>query len=375
MSAAGCAGVATPMLFESKEPFRFCSGEELPGLAIAYETYGALSAAKDNAVLICHALSGSQHAAGLAPGQEGQQVKQRDKGWWDLLIGPGKAIDTSRFFVVCSNNIGGCHGSTGPKTVNPATGRPYGSGFPEVRVEDWVEAQRLLAGHLGVERFHAVVGGSIGGMQALSWAIRHPAMVARAAIIAGTAKLTTQNIAFNEIARQSIKSDPAFSHGDYYGQAQGPRSGLAIARMLGHVTYLSSGDLERRFSRRRREDGDTFEIESYLRYNGDKFADYFDANTYLIMTEALDEFNPAAAAGGDLAAALRPAAARFLVAAFRKDWRFPPQRSRELVKALLQADKRVSYAELGADGGHDAFLQDDPAYHEVVRAFLGAAEA
>ena len=360
---AASVGQVEGSLFEYKGKFRFVSGGELEHLTLAYETYGKLNDARDNAILVCHALSGHQHAAGE------RATEPKGTGWWDLMIGPGKPVDTERFFVIAANNLGGCHGSTGPASPDPATGRAYGPSFPEVRVEDWVEAQKLLAEHFGIERFHAVIGGSIGGMQALSWAIRHPTMLRRAVIIAGTPRLTTQNIAFNEIARQSIMRDPNFARGDFYAAAA-PSHGLSVARMLGHITYLSDADLQHKFGRQRQEDRKTFEIESYLRYNGDKFAESFDANTYLLMTRALDAFDPAEATAGDLAVALAPATASFLVVSFKLDWRFPCARSRELVKAALAAGKQVSYAELEAAGGHDAFLKDDPTYHRVVKSFL-----
>ena len=360
---AGSVGQVEGDLFEYKGKFRFVSGGELEQLTIAYETYGELNKARDNAILVCHALSGHQHAAG----ERGDEPS--GTGWWDLMIGPGKPIDTGKFFVISVNNLGGCHGSTGPSSINSASGKAYGPDFPEVRVEDWVEAQKLLADHFSIASFHAVVGGSIGGMQALSWAIRHPRMVRRAVIIAGTPKLNSQNIAFNEIARQSIMRDPNFADGDFYA-ASPPKRGLAVARMLGHITYLSGADLEDKFGRERKEDRKTFEIESYLRYNGDKFAEKFDANTYLIMTRALDAFDPAESTDGDLTKALAPALARFLVVSFKQDWRFPCSRSRELVKAALDAGKQVSYGELKAAGGHDAFLKDDPTYHSMVGSFL-----
>ena len=344
-------------------PFRFHAGGEVPSLTLAYETYGSLNGAGDNAVLVCHALSGHQHAAGY------RADDPKDVGWWDLMIGPGRPIDTERFFVLSVNNPGGCHGSTGPSSTNPATGKAYGPDFPEVRVEDWVEAQRLLAQRLGIGQFAAVVGGSIGGMQALSWSVRHPDMLRMAVIVAGTPRLTTQNIAFNEIARQSIMRDPNFNDGGYY-EGKAPTRGLAVARMLGHVTYLSNEDMERKFGREKKEDLGIFQVESYLRYQGDKFSTAFDANTYLLMTRALDAYDPAGDTGGDLGGALGPATARFLIVSFKKDWRFPPERSRELVAALLSAGKRVSYAELSAPGGHDAFLMDDPTYHGVVGGFL-----
>ena len=346
-----------------KEPFRFSLGGEIKGLTLAYETYGKLNKNKSNALFVCHALSGHQHAAGTKKGDKS------DVGWWDSMIGPEKPIDTDKFFVVVANNPGGCHGTTGPSSIDPDTKKPYGPKFPKVLVEDWVMAQKLLAAHLGIKEIAAVVGGSIGGMQALSWAINHPKDVRCAVIIAGTPQLTSQNIAFNEIARQSITCDPNFKDGNYY-EGQGPESGLSVARMLGHVTYLSNEDMERKFGREVRDDTGDFQIESYLRYQGKKFSEKFDANTYLLMTRALDAFDPAADFDGDLAKALSPAKASFLVVSFQKDWRFPPDRSRKLVTALLAGKKKVSYAELSAGGGHDAFLLSDPTYHDVVRGFL-----
>lgn len=359
----GSVGPIETKLFTSDQPFDCVRGGKLAGLELSYETYGELNAERSNAVLVCHALSGNQHAAGT------RVDNPNDVGWWDKMIGPGKPLDTDKFFVLSINNLGGCHGSSGPSSTDPATGKPYGPSFPEVQVEDWVEAQHLLVDQLEIKTFAAIVGGSIGGMQALSWAIRHPDRVRTAVIIAGTACLTTQNIAFNEIARQSIMRDPDFAEGSYYGMVK-PTAGLAVARMLGHVTYLSDADMERKFGRERRPDSGIFEIESYLRYQGDKFSQSFDANTYLLMTRALDGFDPAAATEGDLAAALAPATAKFLVVSFKQDWRFPPPRSRDLVSALLAADKYVNYAELAAPGGHDAFLLDDPNYHRVVSGFL-----
>lgn len=356
-------GAIETKYFNHTKPFKFVRGGQLEELTLAYETYGQLNENRDNAVLVCHALSGHQHAAGV------RTDDTKDVGWWDSMIGPGKPLDTDRFFVLSANNLGGCHGSSGPGSTDPATGKPYGPDFPLVQVEDWVEAQVLLADHLGVDTFAAVVGGSIGGMQALSWSVQHPRRVRTAVIVAGTPCLTTQNIAFNEIARQSIMRDPAFANGNFYGK-QVPTAGLAVARMLGHVTYLSDADMEHKFGRERRPDSGIFQIESYLRHQGDKFSGSFDANTYLLMTRALDSFDPAYAANGDLAQALELATAKFLVVSFKQDWRFPPARSKELVAALLASGKHVSYAELGASGGHDAFLMDDDNYHRVVRGFM-----
>ena len=366
MSSSGC-GEVVERLARFDQPFRFAGGATLPQLQIAYETYGELNERRTNAVLVCHALSGHHHAAGI------RADAPEKRGWWDNMIGPGRPIDTDRLFVVCSNNLGGCHGSSGPSSVNPETGRPYGRDFPQTRVEDWVEGQRLLADRLGIERFAAVVGGSIGGMQALLWSLRHPQRLGAAVVIACPPRLTSQNIAFNEIARQAIIRDPNYAAGDYY-DGDPPRQGLAVARMVGHVTYLSDADMERKFGRQQRPeadgDGKIFQVESYLRHQGSKFSGRFDANTYLLMTRALDSFDPAGYADGDLIKALQPAQARFLVVSFRHDWRFPPERCRELVAALVAAGKLVSYAELDAPGGHDAFLLDDAHYHATVRGFL-----
>lgn len=351
-------------------PLLLASGATLPGYQLRFETYGELNADKSNAILICHALSGHHHVAGR------YHADDKTPGWWDNMIGPGKPIDTARFFVVGVNNPGGCHGSTGPSSVNPATGQPWGSAFPVVTVPDWVAAQARLADRLGIERWAAVIGGSLGGMQALQWSIAYPARVAHALVIASAPKLSAQNIAFNDVARQAILSDPDFCGGDFYQQGTVPRRGLRLARMLGHITYLSDDGMGEKFGRMLRS-GEyrfgydvEFEIESYLRYQGDKFSDYFDANTYLLMTKALDYFDPAKDHDGDLAAALGKASASFLVASFTSDWRFSPERSRETVKALIAAGKRVSYAEIESAHGHDAFLMTDPPYVALMRAYL-----
>ncbi len=363
MADSGVGPVET-QFFTSDKSFNFSSGGQLPTITLAYETYGKLNEARDNAILVCHALSGHQHAAGT------RIDNTQDIGWWDTMIGPARPLDTDKFFVVSTNNLGGCHGSTGPSSINSATNKRFGPDFPKVTIEDWVEAQVLLADHLRIDSFAAVVGGSIGGMQALSWAVRYPLRVRCAVIIAGASRLTTQNIAFNEIARQSIMRDPDFSDGNYYDNRKPPSSGLAVARMLGHVTYLSDDHMQDKFGRERREDTGIFQIESYLRHQGDKFSQSFDANTYLLMTRALDAFDPASAYDGDLVKALSPANAEFLIISFKSDWRFPPARSRELVKALIAARKKANYAELNARGGHDAFLLDDPTYHRIVKGFL-----
>src|SRR5580765_6388267 len=352
-------------------PIRLRSGAELPAYDIAYETYGTLNAARSNAVLVCHALNASHHVAGY-------YSEQRDNiGWWDNLVGPGKPLDTRRFFVVGTNYLGSCFGSTGPASPNPATGKPWGADFPVVTVEDWVEAQARLADRLGIERFAAVMGGSLGAMQALQWTLSHPDRVRHALVIAAAPKLSAQNIAFNEVARQAIMTDPDFHGGHYYDKGVLPRRGLRIARMIGHITYLSDDAMMEKFGRALRRDGPgfdfnvDFEIESYLRYQGDKFAEYFDANTYLRITKALDYYDPAAGYGGDLSAAFARAQADFLVVSFTSDWRFSSSRSREIVRALLDNRRVVSYLEIDAPQGHDAFLLDDARYFGALRAYFG----
>lgn len=359
------------------EPLPLQSGARLSHYELAVETYGTLDARRSNAVLVCHALNASHHVAGIEVRPDGSQ----DRGWWDNMVGPGKPVDTDRFFVIGINNVGSCFGSTGPASIDPATGRPYGASFPVVTVEDWVDAQARLADLLGIERFAAVIGGSLGGMQALAWSIRYPARVAHCVSIASTARLSAQNIAFNDVARQSILTDPDFHGGDFYAHGVVPKNGLRVARMIGHITYLSDDDLAEKFGRSLRADdlafgfGAEFEIESYLRYQGDKFSEYFDANSYLLITKALDYFDPAAAAGGSLAQAFAGATAAFLVVSFTTDWRFAPARSREVVKALLDDRHPVTYAEIDAPHGHDAFLLDDPRYHRLVSAYFDRIHA
>ena len=345
-------------------------GGTLESYELVYETYGQLNAERSNAVLVCHALNASHHVAGYYADDP------RNVGWWDNMIGPGKPVDTDRFFVVGVNNPGSCFGSTGPMSTDPRTGRPYGSRFPVMTCADWVEAQARLADRLGIARFAAVMGGSLGAMQALQWSISHPDRIANAVAVAATPKLTAQNIAFNEVARRAITTDPDFHGGDYYVHGVKPKRGLRLARMIGHITYLSDDAMMEKFGRALRSgaigyhfDVD-FEVESYLRYQSDKFAEYFDANTYLLITRALDYFDPAHDHGGDLAAALAPARSRFLVASFTSDWRFSPARSREIVRALVANRRDVAYAEIDAPHGHDAFLLDDPRYHAVVRAYF-----
>ena len=338
-----------------------------------YETYGTLNADKSNAVLICHALSGTHHVAG--------KYNESDKypGWWDNLVGPNKPLDTNKFFVIGVNNLGGCHGSSGPVSINPATNKKWGSQFPVVTVEDWVKSQALLADYLGITKLAAVVGGSLGGMQALQWAIAYPERIKHALVIASAPNLTAQNMAFNEVARQAIITDPEFHGGDYYMHNVLPRRGLRIARMLGHITYLSDDAMGAKFGRKLKDgvkysfDAE-FEMESYLRYQGDKFAGEFDANTYLRMTRALDYYDPALDFEGNLSAALSKVTAQFLVVSFTSDWRFSPARSREIVKALLDNECKVSYAEVTAAHGHDAFLMPDLHYHNILRTYLNNIE-
>ena len=368
MPPEGSVGVVSPKLACFEEPIALASGARLGAYDLAYETYGALNAARSNAVLICHALNASHHVAGVYADDPA------NLGWWDNLIGPGKPVDTERFFVIGVNNLGGCHGSTGPSSINPTTGRPWGADFPVVTVEDWVEAQSRLATRLGIDRFAAVMGGSLGAMQAMQWAVSQPERLAHSIVIAAAPKLSAQNIAFNEVARQAITTDPDFHGGNYYSHGVVPKRGLRIARMIGHITYLSDDAMAEKFGRDLRESGFKFnfdvefQIESYLRYQADKFAERFDANTYLRITKALDYFDPAAACNGNLSAALEPASADFLVVSFTSDWRFSPARSREIVKALLDNRLSVSYAEIHAPHGHDAFLMDDPRYHNLIRA-------
>jgi homoserine O-acetyltransferase len=364
--------VAQRARFDS--PLPLACGKALPQYELAYETYGTLDADASNAVLVCHALNASHHVAGFYDGEPG------NVGWWDNMVGPGKPLDTDRFFVVGVNNLGSCFGSTGPLSPNPATGKPWGADFPLVTVEDWVDAQARLADELGIRQWAAVMGGSLGGMQALGWATRYPNRIRNALVIAAAPNLSAQNIAFNEVARQAILTDPDFHDGHFDVHGTKPRRGLVVARMIGHITYLSDEQMESRFGRALRDGlkfsfAPEFQIESYLRHQGEKFAEYYDANTYLRITKALDYFDPAIATGGDLARALAPATCRFLVVSFTTDWRFAPARSREIVKALVDNDRDVSYAEIVAAHGHDAFLLDDPQYMAVVRACYGRIAA
>ena len=360
--------VARRLRFDA--PLACRSGGTLAAYDVVYETYGQLNAERSNAVLVCHALNASHHVAGYYA-DDPQNV-----GWWDNMIGPGKPLDTDRFFVIGVNNPGSCFGSTGPMSVNPATGKPFGSSFPVLTCEDWVEVQARLADRLGIRRFAAVMGGSLGAMQALQWAVSYPERVRHSLLIACAPNLSAQNIAFNEVARQAIITDPDFHGGHYYARSTRPVRGLRVARMVGHITYLSDDEMAAKFGRQLKNGklGYSFEtefqIESYLRYQGEKFSEYFDANTYLRITKVLDYFDPALEHGGNLTKALAPARANFLVVSFTTDWRFSPERSREIVKALLDNRREVTYAEIDAPHGHDAFLLEDPRYHRLVAAYF-----
>jgi homoserine O-acetyltransferase len=364
--------IATPRAMQFDAPLALRSGAAIRGYCLAYETYGTLNADKSNAVLICHALNASHHVAGVYANQPDSE------GWWDTMIGPGKPVDTDRFFVIGVNNLGSCFGSTGPMHVNPDTGKMYGADFPVVTVEDWVDAQARLLDRLGIAQLAAVMGGSLGGMQALSWTLQYPDRVRHAVVVASAPNLNAENIAFNEVARRAIVTDPDFHGGHFYERGVVPKRGLRIARMIGHITYLSDDVMNEKFGRQLRDGIDLkystqdieFQIESYLRYQGDKFSDYFDANTYLLITRALDYFDPARAHDDNLAKALAIARAKFLLVSFTTDWRFSPQRSRELVKALLDNRRDVSYAEIDAPHGHDAFLLEDARYLGVARSYF-----
>jgi len=378
--------IATPQSMHFAAALPLQSGASLHGYDLSFETYGQLNAAKTNAVLVCHALNASHHVAGSYAGQDNSE------GWWDNMIGPGKPLDTNKFFVIGVNNLGSCFGSTGPMHTNPDTGRVYGADFPVVTVEDWVNSQAILLDALGIQTLAAVMGGSLGGMQTLSWALQYPERIRHALVIASAPNLTAENIAFNEVARRAIVTDPDFHGGHFYQHGTVPKRGLRIARMIGHITYLSDDVMNEKFGRQLRDavlaqardvsaapdagrykystQEVEFQIESYLRYQGDKFAEYFDANTYLLITRALDYFDPARAHGGDLSLALGRATAKFLLVSFTTDWRFSPKRSCEIVKALLDNKRDVSYAEIDAPHGHDAFLLDDPRYTSVIRSYF-----
>ncbi len=369
--------IATPQAMHLANALPLQSGASVRDYTLAYETYGTLNADRSNAVLVCHALNASHHVAGVYEGQD------KSEGWWDNMIGPGKPVDTNHFFVIGVNNLGSCFGSTGPMHTHPDTGKVYGADFPVVTVEDWVNAQALLLDRLGITQLAAVLGGSLGGMQALSWTLQYPDRVRHAVVVASAPNLTAENIAFNEVARRAIVTDPDFHGGHFYEHGVVPQRGLRIARMVGHITYLSDDVMNEKFGRELRDavvgsatgykystQDVEFQIESYLRYQGDKFSEYFDANTYLLITRALDYFDPARTYGGDLSAAFARTAAKFLLVSFTTDWRFSPARSREMVQALLNNQRDVSYAEIDAPHGHDAFLLDDARYMNVVRSYF-----
>ncbi|WP_257281291.1 MULTISPECIES: homoserine O-acetyltransferase [unclassified Endozoicomonas] len=363
-------GLVEPETVHFDRPLRLSCGQTLNEYDLVIETYGELNTEKNNGVLICHALSGHHHAAGY------HTMEDRKPGWWDNFIGPGKPLDTNHFFVVSLNNLGGCHGSTGPISINPQTGKLYGSDFPILTVEDWVESQARLADHLGIRQWAAVVGGSLGGMQTLYWSMAYPERLRHAVVIASAPKLSAQNIAFNEVARQAIRSDENFRDGQYLEEGTLPKSGLGLARMVGHITYLSDDAMGQKFGRELKSGeysfdyGAQFQVESYLRYQGEHFSGSFDANTYLLMTRALDYFDPARKFNDDLAQALSPAKAHFLLVSFTTDWRFSPERSREITDALLKAGKQVSYMEVDAPQGHDAFLMNIPRYVNAISGYM-----
>lgn len=369
-------GIVSPRTERFDEPLAFACGAHLPRYELILETYGELNASASNAILICHALSGHHHAAGY------HHQDDKKPGWWNACIGPGKPIDTRRFFVVSLNNLGGCHGSTGPTTENPETGQAFGPDFPQPQVDDWVDAQARLADRLGIACWAAVVGGSLGGMQAMAWSLKYPDRLRHCVVIAAAMKLSAQNIAFNEIARRAIISDPGFSHGHYLREGTQPTQGLALARMVGHITYLSDDAMANRFGRElqpsnpndHQDEAPPFQIESYLRYQGQQFSSEFDANSYVLMTRALDQFDLSAAYGNDPVTAFSQAHCDFLVLSFSTDWRFSPARSREIVDALLAAKRPVSYAEIEAAEGHDAFLLPIPRYLAVLNAYLKRVE-
>ena len=372
-------GIVTPQTLVFDEPLTLECQRVLPSFELVIETYGTLNADKTNAILICHALSGSHHAAGF------HSIDDAKPGWWDAMIGPNKAIDTNEFYVVCLNNIGSCYGSTGPTTINPETGKIYGADFPLITIKDWVKTQVMLSDRLGIDKWHAIIGGSMGGMQALQWSVDYPDRLARAVIIASTPKLSAQNIAFNEVARQSILSDPDFHDGWYLEHGTYPRRGLILARMVGHITYITEDAMKAKFGRDLKSGkfmygyDVEFQVESYLRYQGERFSQNFDANTYLLMTKALDYFDPTRDYVPDALPdeqALKETLARtqcqFLVVSFTTDWRFSPERSVELVDALIANQKPVSYVNIDAPHGHDSFLFDIPRYVNAVKGFLMA---
>ena len=377
-------GIVKPQKFHFDSPLNLRSGKVLPNFDLVFETYGELNANRSNAILVCHALSGDHHAAGF------HSSKDKKAGWWDSCIGPGKAIDTNVFFVVCPNNLGGCAGSTGPASINPETDKHFGPDFPVVTVRDWVNSQAMLADKLNISKWAAVIGGSLGGMQVLRWAISYPERLNSAICIAAAPKLSAQNIAFNEVARQSITNDPDFCEGHYLDKGTYPKRGLTLARMVGHITYLSDSAMRAKFGKTVSDfekEGDNFgrdlragtlsfgfnvdfQVESYLHYQGERFSKNFDANTYLLMTKALDYFDPSFDFNGDLSKAFSASKCKFLLISFSTDWRFPPERSREIVNALLNTRKEISYLEIDADQGHDAFLMPIPRYTRALKSYL-----
>jgi homoserine O-acetyltransferase len=370
MEEINSVGIVKPKIFKCADPIKLSCGMVLDNYELIYETYGKLNKNKDNAVLVCHALSGNQHVAG--------RHKKTDKhpGWWDSLVGPGKPLNTNKFFVIGINNLGGNEGSTGPKSINPKTKKVWGSSFPIITVEDWVKTQKTLINYLGIQRLSSVIGGSLGGMQALEWNLQFPNEVKNTIIIAAAPNLTAQNIAFNEVARQSIITDPDFQKGNFYTKKNKPKRGLRVARMLGHITYLSNDAMKSKFGRKKKNKdfqynfNTEFEIESYLNYQGDKFAQEFDANTYIRMTKALDYYDPTKQNKKKLSAVFKKIKSKFLVISFTSDWRFSPARSKEIVKSLLDNNINVSYAEISAESGHDAFLMSDDHYHEILNSFF-----
>ena len=370
MKEINSIGIVKPKIFKCADPIKLSCGMTLDNYELIYETYGKLNKNKDNAVLVCHALSGNQHVAG--------RHKKTDKhpGWWDSLVGPGKPLNTNKFFVIGINNLGGNEGSTGPKSINPKTKKVWGSSFPIITVEDWVKTQKTLINYLGIQRLSSVIGGSLGGMQALEWNLQFPNEVKNTIIIAAAPNLTAQNIAFNEVARQSIITDPDFQKGNFYTKKNKPKRGLRVARMLGHITYLSNDAMKSKFGRKKQNKdyqynfNTEFEIESYLNYQGDKFAKEFDANTYIRMTKALDYYDPTKQNKKRLSAVFKKIKSKFLVISFTSDWRFSPSRSKEIVKSLLDNNINVSYAEISAESGHDAFLMSNDHYHEILNSFF-----
>ena len=362
-------GYVTPAIATIKNPLKLLSGRVLSQYDLKYETYGSLNKDGSNAVLICHALSGNHHVAGYYEGEE-------KSGWWNNMIGPGKPIDTNKLFVVCLNNLGGCHGSTGPTSINPETNKVYGSDFPIITVSDWVTSQKELMSYLNIPFWKFVIGGSLGGMQALQWSFQYPELINNCIAIAAAPKLTAQNIAFNEIARQAIMKDPNWHNGNYLDKGVSPDQGLALARMLGHITYLSDESMREKFGRDLKTSklnfnyDVEFQIESYLKYQGEKFVTGFDANTYMLMTKSLDYFDPIKDMSNSLISNLYKSKSKFLIISFTSDWRFPPKRSKEIVKLLLDNKRNVSYSEISADGGHDAFLMENHDYFDIMRSFI-----